>query len=72
MVTILFDNCVRENNSKYLFVYSDWIVTSGSFDKIGVSFLPVGHTHYNIDPSFSSTSNRLRHHDEITKEDLQH
>ena len=44
----------------------------GVFDDVEVSFLPKGHTHEDIDQSFSRTSSRLRTHDAVTLDDLHH
>ena len=68
---IQLDNCSRENKNKFVMSYLDALVRWGVFDEIEVGFLPVGHTHCDIDQAFSSTSNRLRTHDAITLEDMQ-
>ena len=65
------DNCTRENKNRYFLAYLE-ILTAivGGFREILVSFLPVGHTHEDVDQVFSCTSGRLRHHDAVTLEDL--
>ena len=64
------DNCVRENKNKYLMAYLDALVQWGVFESIEVGFLPVGHTHCDIDQCFSTTSDRLTFHDALTIDDL--
>jgi len=68
---IQMDNCSRENKNKFLMSYLDALVRWGIFNGIEASFLPVGHTHCDIDQAFSSTSNRLRTHNTVTLKDLQ-
>ena len=69
---VQLDNCVRENKNNYLLSYLDALVWWGIFDSIEIGFLPVGHTHCDIDQAFSTTAERLRYHDAITLSDLQH
>lgn len=64
------DNCSRENKNKYLMAYLDMLVKLGVFDCVEVGFLPVGHTHSDIDQCFSTTSGYLKYHDAVTLEDL--
>ena len=67
---IQMDNCTRENKNKFVMSYLDALVRWGVFDEIEAGFLPVGHTHCDVDQAFSSTSNRLDTHDAITLEDM--
>ena len=64
------DNCTRENKNRYLLAYCELLVAQGVFKVVYVSFLPVGHTHADIDQSFSSISGKLRREDAATMEDL--
>ena len=64
------DNCSRENKNKYLLSYLDALVVWQVFDVVEAGFLPVGHTHCDIDQAFSSTSDRLRYHKTVTLSDL--
>lgn len=57
------DNTGRQNKSKYLFAYLGWLVQTGQAMEVYVSFLPVGHTHEDIDQLFSRLSEYLRKHD---------
>ena len=53
-----------------MFAYMESLVDLGVFDEIIVGFLPIGHTHEDINQSFSTTSARLRSTDAITLDDL--
>ena len=50
---IQLDNCSGENKNKYFVTFCAALVHLGLFDKIKISFLPVGHTHEDIDQMFS-------------------
>jgi len=50
----------------YLFA----LVDTGLFQEIRLSFLPVGHTHTDIDQMFSRFSKRLEEHDALTRRHL--
>ena len=50
--------------------YLELLVLSSVFDVIEASFLPIGHTHCDIDQAFSATSNRLRTHNAVTLSDM--
>lgn len=67
---IQVDNTSRENKNRFFLSYCESLVSRQVFDDVQVSFLPVGHTHEDIDQSFSVTADRLRHNDAITLEDL--
>lgn len=71
-VFLQLDNCIRENKNHYLLSYLEALVKWDVFDCVEVGFLPIGHTHCDIDQAFSSTGERLRYHDAITLSDLQH
>ena len=64
------DNCSRENKNRYLLGYVECLLRWNIFDEIEVGFLPVGHTHEDIDQAFSCTAERLRSCDAVTLEDL--
>jgi hypothetical protein len=44
-----FDNCIRENKNTMVFAYCCWLVERGIFKQVFISFLPVGHTHFDCD-----------------------
>ena len=46
------------------------LVDTGLFQEIRLSFLPVGHTHTDIDQMFSRFSKRLQEHDALTLDHL--
>lgn len=63
---VQLDNCTRENKNKYLLSYLEALVLWRVFDSVEVGFLPIGHTHSDIDQAFSTTSDRLRYHNAVT------
>ncbi|MEM9681301.1 MAG: hypothetical protein AAF901_13340, partial [Bacteroidota bacterium] len=67
---VQMDNCTRENKNRYLMAHLECLVSWGLFESIEVGFLPIGHTHEDIDQAFSATSKRLRSNNAITLEDL--
>ncbi|XP_072019537.1 uncharacterized protein [Amphiura filiformis] len=54
------DNCVRENKNRFMFAMCCMLVELQIFRKIKMSFLPVGHTHEDIDQFFSRIAQYLR------------
>ena len=56
------DNTTKQNKGKYLFGFLAHLMYSGVFKSVEVSFLPVGHTHEDIDQMFSRMSVYLRSH----------
>ncbi len=64
------DNCSRENKNRYFMGYFEMLVARGIVKDVYVSFLPVGHTHEDIDQVFSRTSAHLRCHNAVTISDL--
>ncbi|CEM29264.1 unnamed protein product [Vitrella brassicaformis CCMP3155] len=54
------DNCTGENKNQYIFAYASLPVHLGAFKEVTVNFLPVGHTHEDIDQLHSVTSKTLR------------
>ena len=67
---IQLDNCSRENKNKYVLSLLEMLVSLGVFLSVEVGFLPVGHTHEDVDQAFSQTSARLPVNDAITLGDL--
>lgn len=66
------DNCTRENKNRYFMSYFQMLVARGVFLEVQVSFLPIGHTHEDIDQAFSSVANRLNDNKAPTMSDLLH
>lgn len=64
------DNCTRENKNRYFMSYFQMLVACGVFVEVQVSFLPIGHTHADIDQAFSSVSRRLNDNKAVTMGDL--
>lgn len=48
------DNCWKENKNKYTMYFCALLIHWGWFDVVHLSFLPVGHTHEDIDRLFSN------------------
>lgn len=63
---IKVDNCCREYKNRCFLESVECLVARGLFDEVEEAFLPVGHTHEDVDETFSRRSNHLRHHDAIT------
>ena len=54
------DNTSRENKNWCVLTYLAVLIFVGVFETVGVSFLPVGHTHEDIDAVFSRIAQKLR------------
>lgn len=59
---VQLDNAGSENKNYAVMGMFALLVFYGVFDKIKVSFLPVGHTHEDVDQMFSCISRALRKH----------
>ena len=46
----------RDNKNRYVFGYLNFLVDCGLFESVEINFLPVGHTHTDIDQLFSRIS----------------
>ena len=64
------DNTCRQNKGQYLFAYLACLVHLGWFEYVYVNYLPVGHTHEDIDQMFSRFCMGLRFLNAYTQEDL--
>jgi hypothetical protein len=60
------DNATSTNKNRYVFAYLSYLVQEGIFESIDVNFLPVGHTHEDIDQLFSVINRRMRLRDAYT------
>ena len=60
ILKIQLDNTTKQNKGQYVFGYLDLMTEYGVFKDVKVSFLPVGHTHEDIDQFFSRISVWLR------------
>ena len=54
------DNTSQENKNSRMFAFLAMLVERGIFKEIEVNFLPVGHTHEDIDAVFSLISQALK------------
>ncbi|XP_062608883.1 uncharacterized protein LOC134270664 [Saccostrea cucullata] len=65
------DNCARENKNKFVLAFCELLVKLRVFHEVHLSFLYVGHTHEDIDASFSVIAEKLRKEDAETLPQLQ-
>jgi hypothetical protein len=56
---IQLDNTAKDNKNRYVFAFAHMLVDSGLFQQVEINFLPVGHTHCDIDQLFSRISVHL-------------
>ena len=64
------DNTSGQNKNNYLMAYLSLLVESNIFTSVCVSFLPVGHTHEDVDQMFKIFKQALLKADTITATDL--
>ena len=64
------DNCTRENKNTYVLAYLSWLVERKVFDRINLSFLPVGHTHFICDQIASRFSVGIKHNTIVTRNEF--
>ena len=57
---IQVDNTQKQNKNRFIIGYAGCLVQWGLFDEVVLSFLPVGHTHEDIDQMFSCLARALR------------
>lgn len=69
---IQLDNTAKDNKNRYFFAFCDLLVHKRVFERVTVNFLPVGHTHEDIDRRFSRISVTIRDQRVITIRDLHH
>ena len=67
---VQLDNCWRENKNSYVVNWLASLVERGVFASVELSFLPVGHTHNEVDQVASRISIALRHRTIATMDDL--
>ncbi|XP_028416665.1 uncharacterized protein LOC114540736 [Dendronephthya gigantea] len=70
ILNLQVDNCWRENKNKYVLTLLSLLVEWSVFDKIKGNFLPVGHTHEDIDALFGCFSKHLKFLDVYTVNDI--
>uniref|UniRef100_A0A1X7UA55 DUF7869 domain-containing protein n=1 Tax=Amphimedon queenslandica TaxID=400682 RepID=A0A1X7UA55_AMPQE len=54
-----FNNCFKKNKNKYIFTFCSLLILKGVFKKVCINFLPVGHTHDDVDEFYSKISTNL-------------
>ena len=59
---VQLDNTAKDNKNKATLGYFGYLVGSGVFKRVIVSFLPVGHTHEDIDAVFGMIMRWLHRH----------
>jgi hypothetical protein len=59
---IQLDNTTKQNKGRFLMAYLAYLVQQGVIKEAYCNFLPVGHTHEDIDQFFSRISVYMRHH----------
>jgi hypothetical protein len=64
------DNCSKQNKSQYLIAYLGLLVGWDVFEEVILSFLPVGHTHEDIDQLFSRIAIFLRKNDARARQEF--
>jgi hypothetical protein len=64
------DNCARDNKNQVMFAFAGLLIHCGVFEEVYINFLPVGHTHCEIDQHFSVISRMIENLALITPEHL--
>jgi hypothetical protein len=67
-VFIQLDNTVKQCKSQYMMGFAGMLLLSSAIRTIVISFLPVGHTHEDIDQLFSRISEYFKNRNVYTKE----
>ena len=70
VLLLQLDNTTKQNKGRYLFAFLALLVHHNVFDKVLVSFLPVGHTHEDIDQMFSRFAEYLRTHNARSRAEM--
>lgn len=70
VLLLQLDNCGRDNKNQLCFAILGLFVHLGMFEEIQMNFMPVGHTHNEIDQHFSVISQKIRAVDILTPEAL--
>ena len=64
------DNTAKDNKNHNLLGFAGMLLFGGYFQEIEAHFLPVGHTHQEIDQSFSLVSKAIKQQGALDLEDL--
>ncbi|XP_022100770.1 uncharacterized protein LOC110984676 isoform X3 [Acanthaster planci] len=65
------DNCFRENKNRYVIGFAALLVELDIFEEVTMHFLPVGHTHEDVDQLFSCISSKIQRTNIYTLDDLE-
>lgn len=65
IINIQLDNTTKQNKGRYLMAYLGYLLQQGVTKEAYCNFLPVGHTHEDIDQFFSRVSVYNRHHNAL-------
>jgi hypothetical protein len=66
------DNTSKDNKNVTMFAFASYLVQQGIFEEAFLNFLPVGHTHEDIDQVFSVISRKLAKASAYTYPEWQH
>ena len=64
------DNTAKDNKNHFLFGFAGMLLAEGYFTEVEAHFLPVGHTHQEIDQSFSLVSKAVGERGALDLDDL--
>ena len=70
VLLLQLDNTTKQNKGRFFFAFLALLVHHNVFDKVIVSFLPVGHTHEDIDQMFSRFAQYLRTHNARSRAEM--
>ncbi len=54
------DNCVKDNKNRHMLEFLSLLLAKKVFEEVQLELLVVGHTHEDIDKSFSYLSKKLK------------
>ena len=69
-LVIQMDNTSKDNKNHYLFGFAGMLLAERYFEEVEAHFLPVGHTHQEIDQSFSLVSKVIAEKGALDLDDL--
>lgn len=69
-LVLQMDNTAKDNKNHFLFGFAGMLLEEGYFQEIEAHFLPVGHTHQEIDQSFSLISKAVGEKGALDLDDL--
>ena len=70
MLHLQVDNTSKQNKNKFMIGYLACLVKWHVFSQVYLSFLPVGHTHEDVDQYFSKIAGHLRTNDAYDRNDI--